>query len=87
LALPFFFFIPAEPIVLLVNMEFTTAKALIELAIVLAVMWFALVHRRTQPTLPLPPGPPAEFLLGHTRLIPKENTAATYARWAREYGE
>ncbi|KAJ4225447.1 hypothetical protein NW759_005142 [Fusarium solani] len=66
-------------------MEFTTAKALIELAIVLAVMWFALVHRRTQPTLPLPPGPPAEFLLGHTRLIPKENTAATYARWAREY--
>ncbi|EEU40253.1 uncharacterized protein NECHADRAFT_33767 [Fusarium vanettenii 77-13-4] len=66
-------------------MEFTTAKALIELAIVLAVMWFALVHRRTQPTLPLPPGPPAEFLLGHTRLIPKENTAATYARWSREY--
>ncbi|KAI8685741.1 hypothetical protein NCS55_00247400 [Fusarium keratoplasticum] len=66
-------------------MEFTTAKALIELAIVLAVMWFALVHRRTQSTLPLPPGPPAEFLLGHTRLIPKENTAATYARWAREY--
>ncbi|KAL2691695.1 hypothetical protein Neosp_002084 [[Neocosmospora] mangrovei] len=66
-------------------MEFTTAKALIELAIVLAVVWFALVHWRTQPTLPLPPGPPAEFLLGHTRLIPKENTAATYARWSREY--
>ncbi|RSL42374.1 hypothetical protein CEP53_012230, partial [Fusarium sp. AF-6] len=66
-------------------MEFTTAKALLELAIVLAVMWFLLVHWRAQPTLPLPPGPPAEFLLGHARLIPKENTAATYAKWAREY--
>ncbi|RSL63722.1 hypothetical protein CEP54_005010 [Fusarium duplospermum] len=66
-------------------MEFTTAKALLELAIVLVVMWFLLVHWCAQPTLPLPPGPPAEFLLGHARLIPKENTAATYAKWAREY--
>ncbi|KAH7328195.1 cytochrome P450 [Stachybotrys elegans] len=35
--------------------------------------------------LPLPPGPPGEFLLGHLRKIPKENTAATYAQWSKKY--
>jgi hypothetical protein len=36
---------------------------------------------------PFPPGPRAEFLLGHLRVVPKENTAETYARWGREHSE
>ncbi|EKJ73242.1 hypothetical protein FPSE_06507 [Fusarium pseudograminearum CS3096] len=48
----------------------------------LLIFW---AHRHFQPTLPLPPGPPSEFLLGHTRVIPKENAAKVYSRWAKEY--
>lgn len=35
----------------------------------------------------LPPGPPGEFLLGHLRIIPKENTAQKYAEWGKQYGQ
>ncbi|KAI6759177.1 hypothetical protein HG530_009857 [Fusarium avenaceum] len=35
--------------------------------------------------LPLPPGPPSEFLLGHARVIPIENASAVYLKWSREY--
>ncbi|KAF7550038.1 hypothetical protein G7046_g8144 [Stylonectria norvegica] len=35
--------------------------------------------------LPLPPGPPGEFLLGHTRVMPRENVAETYAKWSKQY--
>jgi hypothetical protein len=41
------------------------------------------ISRRLEP---LPPGPPGEFLIGHVRVIPKDGTAETYARWGREYG-
>ncbi|KAF4975815.1 hypothetical protein FZEAL_7434 [Fusarium zealandicum] len=66
-------------------MELALPKAFAELLFVFGVVLFALVHWRSQPSLPLPPGPPAEFLLGHARVVPKENTAATYAKWSREY--
>ncbi|KAH6965879.1 cytochrome P450 [Fusarium venenatum] len=48
----------------------------------LLIFW---AHKHFQPTLPLPPGPPSEFLLGHTRVIPKENAAKVYSRWSKEY--
>lgn len=35
--------------------------------------------------LPLPPGPPAEPLLGHYRLIPDEAPFKQYAQWAEDY--
>ncbi|KAF4472748.1 cytochrome P450 [Fusarium albosuccineum] len=66
-------------------MEFMSPNTVAQLAFIVGIVLFALLHWRTQPTLPLPPGPPAEFLLGHARVIPKENTAAAYARWSREY--
>ncbi|KAM0503344.1 hypothetical protein ACHAP8_003387 [Fusarium lateritium] len=50
----------------------------------LFIFW---AHKHFQPTLPLPPGPPSEFLLGHTRIIPKENAAKVYSRWSKEYSE
>ncbi|KAI4520359.1 cytochrome P450 [Schizophyllum commune Loenen D] len=35
--------------------------------------------------LQLPPGPPAEPLLGHIRVIPQENAERAYFRWSKEY--
>ncbi|KAF4345328.1 cytochrome p450 [Fusarium beomiforme] len=49
---------------------------------ILSLVW---AHWRSLSALPLPPGPPSEFLLGHSRVIPKENAAAVYAKWSREY--
>jgi hypothetical protein len=34
---------------------------------------------------PLPPGPPAEFLLGHCRAVPEDAAFRRYAEWADEY--
>ena len=36
---------------------------------------------------PLPPGPPAEWLLGHLRVVPQKDAARAYYRWSKEYGE
>ncbi|KAM5378725.1 hypothetical protein ACJZ2D_004361 [Fusarium nematophilum] len=66
-------------------MEPKSPSILAELVFVFVVMILAVLHWRNQHTLPLPPGPPAEFLLGHARIIPKENTAAAYANWSKEY--
>ncbi|CAG7563984.1 unnamed protein product [Fusarium equiseti] len=51
----------------------------------LSVVVLLLFWAYSQPTLPLPPGPPSEFLLGHTRVIPQENAAKVYSRWSKEY--
>jgi hypothetical protein len=51
------------------------------LALIFGIQWIQDSKQR----LPFPPGPPGEFLLGHLRVIPKENTAETYARWGKEY--
>ncbi|KPM38746.1 hypothetical protein AK830_g7818 [Neonectria ditissima] len=66
-------------------MEPTLFKAMVELGIIVFIVMLFITHWRTKHTLPLPPGPPGEFLLGHTRMIPKDNTAAVYARWSKEY--
>ncbi|KAF5714941.1 cytochrome p450 [Fusarium mundagurra] len=54
------------------------------IATILLLTW---AHWRSRPTLPLPPGPPSEFLLGHSRVIPKENAAAVYAKWSKDYSQ
>ena len=41
--------------------------------------------RGNGPSLPLPPGPPADLILGHLRHVPADNPEYTYARWAKEY--
>ncbi|KAH7238285.1 cytochrome P450 [Fusarium tricinctum] len=60
-------------------------EALSGLAFILAVWLLTWAHRGSRHALPLPPGPPSEFLLGHARVIPKENASAVYAKWSREY--
>ncbi|KAL8377650.1 hypothetical protein RB595_008373 [Gaeumannomyces hyphopodioides] len=42
-------------------------------------------RRRRAKRLPLPPGPPGEFLLGHSRVVPFEAPFKKYAEWGVEY--
>ncbi|KAJ4270013.1 hypothetical protein NW762_001686 [Fusarium torreyae] len=63
-----------------------SSEALTGLALAFTIsLLFGFVHWRSRPALPLPPGPPAEFLLGHTRIIPKQNASAVYAQWSKDY--
>ncbi|KAF5554335.1 oxidoreductase [Fusarium phyllophilum] len=66
--------------------EHYPSQALLGLTLAIAtILLLTWAHWRSRLTLPLPPGPPSEFLLGHSRVIPKENAAAVYAKWSKEY--
>lgn len=42
-------------------------------------------HLQKRSTLPLPPGPPGEPILGHLRIVPTDSPEYKYAEWAKEY--
>ncbi|PHH79158.1 hypothetical protein CDD80_5525 [Ophiocordyceps camponoti-rufipedis] len=44
------------------------------------------ILRLGQKTLPLPPGPPGEPILGHLRIIPAYGPQHAYMRWSGTYG-
>lgn len=58
--------------------------------VVSCIVLFALAARlvtRKRSNLPLPPGPPADPLLGHLRIIPDPETRAeTFHEWSKQYG-
>lgn len=50
------------------------------------ILYTALPYiRRKSTTLPLPPGPPGEPIIGHLRIVPTDNPEFTYAQWAKDY--
>ncbi|KAI3601323.1 cytochrome p450 [Moniliophthora roreri] len=51
--------------------------------IILAVLWVAWPKRRSF----LPPGPAADPLIGHARIIPTQNQAEVFHEWAQTYGD
>jgi hypothetical protein len=54
--------------------------------IFIALLIRILVKRSRQP--PLPPGPPADPLIGHIRFLPDENIrAAVFHEWLQQYGK
>ncbi|KAI6083515.1 putative cytochrome P450 oxidoreductase [Hypoxylon rubiginosum] len=56
------------------------------LAIAAILILPLLYHRfRRRGGLPLPPGPPAEPILGHLRVVPTEHPEFAYTRWGKEY--
>ncbi|KYK57872.1 O-methylsterigmatocystin oxidoreductase [Drechmeria coniospora] len=68
--------------------HFSGPASLVMLA--LALLLAAVVHGHTWRTkrssLPLPPGPPAEPILGHLRIIPPYNPEYRYMQWSKDYG-
>ncbi|KAL0568631.1 hypothetical protein V5O48_013350 [Marasmius crinis-equi] len=47
-------------------------------------LWFA---SRSFGKPPLPPGPPADPLIGHLRIIPSQKTSETFQEWSKTYGD
>jgi cytochrome P450 len=56
--------------------------ALVAVGFLLHKLWSS---SRTRSSLPLPPGPPGEPVLGHLRIIPADNPEFAYAEWSKEY--
>ncbi|GBE80604.1 cytochrome P450 [Sparassis crispa] len=50
------------------------------------VFIFVLLRRRKQ-VLPLPPGPPADPIIGHLRKLPPVHHHGIFQKWAAEYGD
>ncbi|RCI08583.1 hypothetical protein L249_4699 [Ophiocordyceps polyrhachis-furcata BCC 54312] len=66
-------------------MALLTTLILAALTVGLALLIKALV-RPGQTALSLPPGPPAEPILGHLRVVPIYNPERAYMRWSDMYG-
>ncbi|KAL4261411.1 cytochrome P450 family protein [Pleurotus pulmonarius] len=47
----------------------------------------AYLKRRTTKRPPLPPGPPADPLIGHLRIMPSEQEELVFHEWAKTYGD
>ncbi|KAH8116042.1 cytochrome P450 [Phellopilus nigrolimitatus] len=45
------------------------------------------ICRTNERTGHLPPGPPADFIIGHARKLPRESAWKTYAEWGKSYGD
>jgi hypothetical protein len=67
------------------SLLFYVLDVLVIAAVVLVVV--SNVKFRTANNVSLPPGPPAEPLIGHARLIPKNNQAEFYHEMRKVYGE
>lgn len=60
----------------------TTTCLLLALVLLLSVY----LKRRTVRRPPLPPGPPAEPLIGHLRIMPSDQEELVFHEWAKTYG-
>lgn len=54
------------------------------LAFVVLGIYF-LLSRSKKSSLPLPPGPPGEPILGHLRVVPTDNPEYAYQKWSKQY--
>lgn len=54
-----------------------------------AIVVFLLYRERKQRNrkVPLPPGPPADPLINHLRVIPTKDHPEVYYEWTKTYGE
>ncbi|KAF4609080.1 hypothetical protein EYR40_001433 [Pleurotus pulmonarius] len=60
----------------------TTTFLLLALVFLISVY----LRRRTVRRPPLPPGPPAEPLIGHLRIMPSDQEELVFHEWAKTYG-
>ncbi len=50
------------------------------------VCLFAYLKRSSTNRPPLPPGPPADPLIGHLRVMPSDNHGLVFHEWSKTYG-
>ena len=62
--------------------------ALVQLiaALSLVILLARLLSRKRYPA-PLPPGPPADPILGHARIFPRIDPQLTFLEWGKQYGQ
>ncbi|KAL6310526.1 cytochrome P450 [Sparassis latifolia] len=53
-------------------------------SLLLAVVVYVRTRRRS---LPFPPGPPAESVIGHLRVLPPVDQVDVFQEWAAKYGD
>ena len=59
----------------------------ITIGVLIACTVLARLIRRKRHELPLPPGPPADPIIGHLRLLPDvQNMAEVFQEWSQKYG-
>lgn len=52
---------------------------------IILIVWAARRMYLSYTSLPLPPGPKGEPILGHLRIIPAQNPEFSYQKWAEEH--
>jgi len=69
-------------------MDANTTQFALGVAAFVPVLVLAVIYlRKPRSALPLPPGPPGEFLLGHLRVVPSHKPELAYEKWGKEYSQ
>jgi hypothetical protein len=53
--------------------------------VIATLTWKFINGRKSTALAPLPPGPPADLIIGHVRMVPSSRPELVYQKWAKQY--